>query len=119
MFKPVNPARGLAIVFALVLVLSFSVGCGSKDDSDTETTTEMQTTHGRTVQKARDVVAELSNPKVGIDPVCNMAIDEDAVVVAINGKEYGFCSQKCADTAAADPEKYLVAEATGHEGHNH
>jgi YHS domain-containing protein len=79
----------------------------------------MQTTHGKTVQKARDAVAALSNPKVGVDPVCNMAIDEDAVIVTIDGKEYGFCSKKCADTAEANPEKYLIAEATGHEGDNY
>ena len=119
MFKPANPAYRLVILFALALILSFSVGCGSKDDSDTQTTTEMQTTHGKTVQKARDTVASLSNPKVATDPVCGMAIDEDAVIVTIEGKEYGFCSKKCADMAEANPEKYLVAEATGHEGHNH
>jgi YHS domain-containing protein len=119
MFKLSNPAYRLVIVFALALILSLSLGCGSKEDADTQTTGEMQTTHGQTVQKARDVVAALSNPKVGVDPVCNMAIDEDAVIVTIDGKDYGFCSKKCAEAAEADPEKYLMAEADPHEGHNH
>jgi len=119
MFETHQTAYRRFMLCALVLILSVSVGCGSKDDSDTQATTEMQTTHGQTVQKARDVVASLSNPKVGVDPVCNMAIDEDAVIVTIDGKDYGFCSAKCAETAQADPEKYLLAAEDPHEGHNH
>jgi YHS domain-containing protein len=119
MFKRNNPTYGLVAVCALVLILSFAIGCGSKEDTDTQATTEMQTTHGKTVQKARDVVASLANPKVATDPVCNMAIDEDAVIITIDGKDYGLCSEKCAEALKADPEKYLVVAAEGHEGHNH
>ncbi len=119
MFKRTNLTCRLVTACALVLILSFSVGCGSKEDTDAQTASEKQTTYGKTVQKTRDVVASLSNPKVATDPVCNMAIDENAIIVTIDGKDYGVCSQKCADALKADPEKYLVATADGHEGHNH
>ena len=50
------------------------------------------------------------------DPVCGMAVDENAVIVTINDKDYGVCSAKCAEDLKANPEKYLVAAADGHEG---
>jgi YHS domain-containing protein len=114
------------VVIALALLGGIYAGCSSEEAADTEAVADKpadspkQTTYGRTVDKAQETVAALANPKVGTDPVCGMAIDENAVIVTIDGKEYGLCSQKCADDLMADPEKYLVAAATeGHEGHNH
>ena len=120
----------VALVALAMLVVGVFVACsgGGKEDEatalasdQTQTTDQKQTTYGRAVDKAKVVVAELSNPKVGTDPVCGMAIDETAVIVEIDGKKYGVCSQKCADALMAEPEKYLMAAADhdDHEGHDH
>jgi YHS domain-containing protein len=108
-------------MIANMLVLVVAVGCSSGDKADTEATaqdqsaSQKQTTYGRTVEKAKETVAALGNPKEGIDPVCGMAIDENAVVVTIDDKDYGLCSQECADELAANPDKYLLAAAEGHD----
>ena len=120
MSKPFHHAGRAIGAGLLALVLCFSLGCTSKESTDAQTTSQKQTTYGRAVQKARDAAASLSNPKVGTDPVCGMAIDENAVVVTIDEKDYGVCSQKCAEELRTNPDKYLVAAATdGHEGHDH
>jgi YHS domain-containing protein len=111
-------AAGFLVVFAIALM-----GCGSKDTAEsqdtskTQTTSQAQTTYGRAVEKARETAAALSNPKEGIDPVCGMAIDENAVIVTIDGKDYGCCSAHCAEQLKAEPEKYLVAAADGQGDH--
>ena len=63
------------------------------------------------MQAAKTNVAALSNPKVGFDPVCGMAIDENAIIVTIDGKDYGVCSESCAKKLREHPENYLVASA--------
>jgi YHS domain-containing protein len=109
----------IALLTCAALVLA--TGCSSEQQAS-DTTSEKQTTAGRAVEQAKIVVAELSNPKEGFDPVCYMKIDESAVTVTMDdGKTYGFCSKNCADKFTADPSKYL-ASADGHddhEGHNH
>jgi YHS domain-containing protein len=98
----------LGVLFLAVVV----VGCSAKKSENTETT-QAQTTYGRTVEKAKEVAATLSNPKPGIDPVCGMAIDESAaVIVAIAEKNYGVCSEDCATKLRAEPEKYVHVEAS-------
>jgi len=90
-------------------------------DATAQATDQKQTTYGRAVQRAEDTVAELANPKVNTDPVCGMAVDETSIIVTIADKDYAVCSERCAETLQADPDKYLVASAgeDGHEGHNH
>ena len=120
MKKFTHPAGRAVIASVLVLVVSVFVGCSSKESTEAQDTSQAQTTYGRTIQKTKEAVAALSNPKVGTDPVCGMAIDENAVIVMIDSKEYGLCSEKCAEDLKADPGKYLVVASTeGHEGHDH
>jgi YHS domain-containing protein len=95
-----------AVIF---LVAGLIVGCGSKESADTKATTgAASSTYGKAVEKAKETVAELENPKQGFDPVCDMAID-GSLVVTVDGKKYGFCSQHCADMFKENPEKYLAA----------
>jgi YHS domain-containing protein len=108
--------RALVLVVPIMASLLLAA-CSSKESKETQAASsdqqaQPQTTYGRAVQAARTNVAALSNPKVGFDPVCGMAIDENAVIVTIDGKDYGVCSQKCADKLRAEPEKYIVASAS-------
>jgi YHS domain-containing protein len=109
--------KSAAFLAAAVVLVA---GCSSEQKSETETASTKQTTYGRAVEKAQDVAMTLSNPKEGLDPVCAMALSEDPVTVTLDdGKSYGFCSENCAESFKADPDKYLVAATTGHEGHDH
>lgn len=108
--------RALVLVVPIMVSIAFAA-CSSKESTETQAASQdqqaqPQTTYGRAVQAAKTNVAALSNPKVGFDPVCGMAIDETAVIVTIDGKDYGCCSQKCAEKLKADPEMYIVASAT-------
>jgi class 3 adenylate cyclase/YHS domain-containing protein len=49
---------------------------------------------------------------VPIDPVCRMAISENQAAGALTfeGREYRFCSLKCAAEFASDPEHYADAD---------
>lgn len=109
----------LAVVGSLVWLLVGGVGCSSEKSDDQQAASQKETTYGRTVEKAEEVVAALANPKPGFDPVCYMAINEDAVIVTIDGKDYGVCSAGCAEELKANPDKYLLAAADDHEGHDH
>jgi Cu+-exporting ATPase len=109
------PSRLLAI--GLLVLLVAVIGCGSGDKA--ETAGDGAASHGETAEKAAKQakvdVAALANPEKGIDPVCKMEINENAVVAEIDGKKYGFCSQHCVDKFKANPEKYLTAAAETEE----
>jgi P-type Cu+ transporter len=48
------------------------------------------------------------------DPVCGMIVDpaKAAAKVEYKGKPYHFCSKRCAERFAAEPEKFLIAPGT-------
>ena len=110
----VYPVRWLLV--GLLVLLIAAVGCSSGDKADMETATEMAKEKvepageaaDEAVQDVKDALASLANPEPGIDPVCKMKID-GSMVVEVDGKKYGFCSEKCAEMFKADPAKYLVA----------
>jgi len=50
-----------------------------------------------------------------IDPVCGMTVDTDTATAKVQyrGRPYYFCSEQCAVTFRADPERYArIGEAT-------
>lgn len=53
------------------------------------------------------------------DPVCGMMVDpqKPAGKLAHNGKTYYFCSVRCAERFAKEPEKFLAAPGTAGMGH--
>lgn len=114
------PARCLLIVLLVLLIAV--VGCSSGEKADVETTAdtakEQAASAGETVEKAaegaKDIIASLANPEPGIDPVCKMEID-GSLVVEVDGKKYGFCSQHCADMFKENPAKYLAAAEKSEE----
>lgn len=112
----------MMVFCVLVIALCAAVGCGTKEEAEPQTTTtEKSTTLGKAVDQAKEAAGEvvtLANPKPGIDPVCGMEIDDNRLVVEIDGKKFGFCSAACAEAFKEDPEKYLAADAS-HEGHDH
>ncbi len=75
----VNIGR-IAVIGSLVWLLMAGVGCSSDEGDNQQATSQKETTYGRAVQKAQETVAALANPKAGFDPVCYMAIDENAVM---------------------------------------
>ena len=56
----------------------------------------------------------LSGPPKAKDPVCGMSVDPSKVPdqVEHGGKAYYFCSKRCAERFAQDPEKFLLAPGT-------
>ncbi len=114
----------LSLMVALVIAVGVFVGCSS---SETE---EAATAAQGTVDKAKEVaataeekvvdLASFDNPKVGVCPVCKMNVEAAYVEIAkVDEKEYACCSERCVAMLQETPDKYLMAEATGHEGHNH
>lgn len=63
----------------------------------------------------------LSGPPKAKDPVCGMAVDpaKAAGNVEHKGKTYYFCSKRCAERFAQDPEKFLAASGTAGMEHSH
>src|SRR5215467_9517777 len=69
----------------------------------------------------------LSGPPKVKDPVCGMSVDpaKAAGKVEHNGETYYFCSKRCAERFAQDPEKFLAAPGTAGmershaQGHGH
>src|SRR5689334_3340000 len=59
-------------------------------------------------------------PKVK-DPVCGMSVDpaKAAGKVEHKSKAYYFCSKRCAERFAQDPETFLAAPGTAGMGHGH
>lgn len=49
---------------------------------------------------------------IGIDPVCNMTIEQDeaAASTEYEGKTFYFCSVACKNDFEADPQAYLRQE---------
>ncbi|HYL85939.1 MAG TPA: heavy metal translocating P-type ATPase [Candidatus Angelobacter sp.] len=56
----------------------------------------------------------LSGPPRMKDPVCGMSVDpaKAAANVAYNGTTYFFCSKRCAERFAQEPEKFLATRGT-------
>jgi len=63
----------------------------------------------------------LSGPPKAKDPVCGMSVDpaKAAGKVEHQGKAYYFCSKRCAERFAQDPEKFLAAPGTAGMKHGH
>ena len=63
----------------------------------------------------------LSGPPRVKDPVCGMSVvpSNAAGKVEHEGKAYYFCSKRCAERFAQDPEKFLAAPGTGGMEHGH
>lgn len=114
----------ISLVVALVIAVGVFVGCSS---SETE---EAATAAKGTVDKAKEVaataeeqavdLASFDNHEEGVCPVCKMNVEAAYVEVAkVEEKKYACCSERCVAMLQEAPDKYLTAEATGHEGHNH
>jgi Cu+-exporting ATPase len=108
--------------FFVLLLVGF-LGCTTGDEGETETAAEETATPAETMEdakdavehatdKAKDAVAALANPEPGVDPVCKMKLGDESLVITVDGKDFGFCSQHCADAFKEDPAKYLTAKAT-------
>jgi YHS domain-containing protein len=52
------------------------------------------------------------------DPFCGMKLKKDHVAATYthDGKQYGFCTEYCRDSFAADPAKYLANPGSGEMG---
>jgi P-type Cu+ transporter len=63
----------------------------------------------------------LSGPPKAKDPVCGMSVDpaKAASKLEHDGKIYYFCSKRCAERFAQDPEKFLATPGTGGMEHTH
>src|SRR5690242_17380708 len=63
----------------------------------------------------------LSGPPKFKDPVCGMSVDpaKAADKVEHKGKAYYFCSKRCAERFAQDPENFLAAPGTAGMEHGH
>ncbi len=63
----------------------------------------------------------LSGPPKAKDPVCGMSVDpaKAAGKIEHDGKAYYFCSKRCAERFAQDPEKFLTAPGTAGMEHGH
>lgn len=63
----------------------------------------------------------LSGPPKVKDPVCGMSVDpaRAAGKVKHGGKTYYFCSKRCVERFAQDPEKFLAAPGTAGMEHGH
>lgn len=113
--------RNIVMLIALVFGAAFFVAAGCSSDKKAEGNTAQ--TEATKAPPGNVVVADLANPKPGMDPVCGMKIDASAVTYTMDdGKTYGFCSNHCADQFKADPDKYLAmasSDEEDHSGHNH
>ena len=63
----------------------------------------------------------LSGPPKAKDPVCGMSVDpaKAAGKVEHGGKAYYFCSKRCAERFAQEPEKFLAEPGTAGMEHAH
>lgn len=63
----------------------------------------------------------LSGPPKAKDPVCGMSVDQakGASKVEYGRKAYYFCSKRCAERFAQDPEKFLAAPGAAGMEHSH
>ena len=49
---------------------------------------------------------EATHRSVTTDPVCGMSVDPDGPQVEHDGETYHFCSERCRDQFAADPDAF-------------
>ena len=128
---------GTRILAAVVIIMALAAlaGCGSKEKAESTATEKMTTSSEQPdvagqqkteaapeTQQAVDWSA-YSNPKPGVDPVCQMNLEPGYVEVAtIEGKKYACCSSRCVAMLSQNPDQYLSAAASAeesHEGHTH
>jgi len=121
------PARGNSVISTLLVILVIAalgvfLGCGSSEEkAETQATAEETGAEATTAAEETAVdLASFDNPKEGICPVCKMKVEAGYVEVAnITEKKYACCSAGCVAALTEDPDKYLMAEADAHEGHDH
>jgi len=60
---------------------------------------------------------EVDAHSLTVDPVCRMAVaaDEAAGWLKYEGRKYTFCSLKCAQAFAAEPDRYLASAGEARE----
>jgi len=129
---------GTRILAAVVIIMALAAlaGCGSKEKTESATQkseapaadktmagTESQGVAGEQKTQPAADWSEYSNPKPGVDPVCQMNLEPGYVEVAtIEGKKYACCSARCVSMLEQNPDQYLSAAAStedSHEGHTH
>jgi hypothetical protein len=127
--------RGKSVLAALVIVAAMAayIGCASSQKADStkkeepatgttpETTTDT-TSQGTYGQKSGQGALETaqaadwsaySNPKPGICPVCQMALERAYIEeVTIAEKKYACCSARCVALLSDSPDQYLTAAAS-------
>ena len=99
----------------VVLILGFALGCGSSEDKTAEKKPvdwdeEKQTTYGRVVQRAHhvgDSRTDMANPQMGVCVVCDQPVDYQHFAV-VQGRNYAFDSDACAEKFQLDPQVYLA-----------
>lgn len=116
------PAILLIAVWMVLLVAV--VGCGSgekaeKAEKASDEAASMSKSAGETMEKTEGTVVMLANPEPGIDPVCKMELSDHPIIIEMDGKKYGFCSQQCADKFKENPEKYLKPSEESQETEEH
>ena len=69
---------------------------------------------GNPLRKAKNALPVLGGGVREKDPVCGMTVDPEkaAATFEFDGKNYQFCSKRCAERFAATPEKFLVTPGT-------
>jgi len=95
--------------------MGFAFGCGSSDDQTAEKKPvdwdeEKETTLGRVVQKAHhvgDARSDIANPRMGECVVCDRPVDYQTFAL-VQGKNYAFDSEACAERFKLEPQVYLA-----------
>ncbi len=134
--------RGKSVLAALVIVAAMAVyiGCGSSQKTDptkkeepasgtmrdSTADTISQGTYGGRMGKGTQETAQaadwsaFSNPKPGICPVCQMALERAYVEeVTIAENKYACCSARCVALLSESPDQYLSAAASVEQSHEH
>jgi hypothetical protein len=118
--------KKVSVLFMIAAVFAFGsfIGCSSGDGDEaatgyTETVDKAEDVAAKAEEKAVDL-ASFDNPEVGVCPVCKMKVEAAYVEVAeVDDKKIACCSARCVAMVTESPDKYLAADATGHEGHDH
>ncbi len=58
---------------------------------------------------------EATRGSMTTDPVCGMTVDTDGFQLEHDGETYHFCSERCRDQFATDPDAFLPPHGTEHE----
>ena len=114
----------VSTLFLILVIAAVGVflGCSSSEEkADTQATTEETAAEATaTAEETAVDLASFDNPKEGICPECKMKVEKGYIEVAsVTDKKYACCSAGCVAALTEDPDKYLMAEGDGHEGHDH